>query len=104
RRRRGDAAAMAAFSSAALLPSVAPRRPGWRANVPLIALAVALTVLVLAGARPQRTVTVALPDGAVMLVDDTSSSMGATDVRPSRLEAAAAAARRFIGTLPHSIR
>ena len=46
----------------------------------------------------------ALLDGAVMLADDTSSSMGATDVHPSRLAAAAQAARRFIATVPKPIR
>ena len=104
RRRRGDAAAMAAFSSAPLLASVAPRRPGWRIHVPAGALAAALALLVLAGARPQRVATVALPDGAVMLADDTSSSMGATDVHPTRLAAAAQAARQFIATVPKPIR
>jgi len=104
RRRRADAAAMSAFSSTALLASVAPRRPGWRVNLPVAALAAALVLLVIAGARPQRTVTVALLDGAVMLVDDTSSSMAAADVHPTRLAAAAQAARRFIATSPGSIR
>jgi Ca-activated chloride channel homolog len=104
RRRRGDAAAMAAFSSAPLLASVAPRRPGWRVHVPVAALAAALILLIVAAARPQRVVSVALLDGAVMLADDTSSSMGATDVHPTRLAAAAQAARQFIATVPKSIR
>ncbi len=104
RRRRADAAATRAFAATPLLPSVAPRRPGWRAHVPAAAVAGALTLLVLAAARPQRTVAVTLPEGAVVLADDTSSSMAATDVRPTRLGAAVAAARRFIATVPGSIR
>jgi Ca-activated chloride channel family protein len=45
-----------------------------------------------------------LTDGAVVLVDDVSASMASTDVSPSRLGAAQAAAGRFLRSLPPSVR
>jgi Ca-activated chloride channel family protein len=100
RRERGAAA----FVTPALRESVAPRRPRWRRHVPIAAFAVAMAVLIVAAARPQRTVAVPLNDGAVMLVNDVSSSMAAHDLAPSRLGAAQRAGRQFIAKLPSSIR
>lgn len=101
-RRRTRAAE--AFVTRPLTPSVAPRRPRWRRHVPMIALAVALALLIVAAARPQDTIAVPVKDGAVMLANDVSSSMAATDVRPSRLAAAEAQGRRFVDSVPGSIR
>src|SRR5436309_11417009 len=92
-RRRTRAAS--AFVAPALIASVAPRRPGWRRHAPILAFVVALAVLVVAAARPQRSVAKPVNDGAVMLADDISGSMKATDIAPSRLRAALRAARRF---------
>jgi Ca-activated chloride channel family protein len=101
-RRRARAAA--AFVVPVLSPSVAPRRPRWRRHLPMAAIAIALALLIVAAARPQDTVAVPVTDGAVMLADDTSSSMTATDVKPSRLAAAEAEARQFVKSVPSSIR
>jgi Ca-activated chloride channel family protein len=96
--------AVTAFVTEPLKPSVVPNRPGWRRHAPMLAFAVALAVLILAAARPQRSVAVPLTDGAVMLANDVSSSMRSTDVKPSRLGAAAQADRNFISHVPASIR
>ena len=101
-RRRTRAAE--AFALRPMMPSVAPHRPGWRLHAPMAAFAVAVAVLIFAAARPQRSVAVPLTDGAVMLVDDVSASMASTDVSPSRLGAAQAAAGRFLRSLPPSVR
>src|SRR4051794_41840762 len=77
--------AAAAFAAPALLASVAPRRPGWRRHAPMVAFALALAVLIVAAAKPQRTVAVPVERAAIMLATDVSGSMEATDVRPSRL-------------------
>lgn len=101
--QRGRARAAAAFVAPRLSASVAPRRPRWRRHVPMLAFALALVALIIAGARPQRSVAKPVTDGAVMLADDTSSSMQATDVAPSRLRAALRAARRFVAQVPSTV-
>jgi Ca-activated chloride channel family protein len=100
-RRRARAAS--AFVAPALTDSVVPRRPRWRRHVPMLAFLLALTVLIVAAARPQRSVAKPVTDGVVMLADDVSSSMRATDVEPSRLRAALRAARRFLGGVPSTV-
>lgn len=100
-RRRARAAE--AFAAPRLTPSVAPRRPGWRRHAPMLVFAIAVGVLIAAAARPQQTVAVPVTKGAVMLVNDVSSSMTATDVKPSRLGAAQQAAKQFIAGLPGGV-
>ena len=93
-------AAAAAFSSPALAASVTPRRPGWRRHAPVIVLGLALAALIVAAAKPQKTVAVPVRSAAFMLANDVSDSMKATDVAPSRLAAAQRAALRFVAALP----
>jgi Ca-activated chloride channel homolog len=101
--RRAERAA-AAFANPALLDSVAPRRPGWRRHAPYGLYALALAGLAVALARPE--VTVAVPDerASIVLVTDTSGSMQATDVPPSRLVAAREAALDFIDGVPREVK
>jgi Ca-activated chloride channel homolog len=101
-RRRGRAAA--AFAAPALSASVAPRRPRWRRHVPMLAFALALAVLIVSAARPTRTVAEPVDTASIMLANDTSGSMAATDVAPSRLAAAEKAANRFLAQVPGSVR
>jgi Ca-activated chloride channel family protein len=100
-RRREQAAE--AFVAPALAASVTPRKPGWRRHLPMIAFLAAIAALIVAAARPQQTVAVPVDRAAIMLANDVSSSMSATDVKPSRLAAAQAAARRFVLGLPGSV-
>jgi Ca-activated chloride channel family protein len=100
-RRRARAAS--AFVAPALTASVAPRRPRWRRHAPMLVFALALAVLIMAAARPQRSVAVPVTSGAIMLANDVSSSMTATDVAPSRLGAAERAAKRFLATVPSTV-
>jgi Ca-activated chloride channel homolog len=100
-RRRTKAAQ--AFVQTPLTASVAPRRPGWRRHAPMLVFAIAIAVLIVAAARPQRTVAVPVDGGAIMLANDVSDSMSATDVRPSRLVAAQRASERFLAKIPSSI-
>jgi Ca-activated chloride channel family protein len=100
RRRRSAAAA---FAAPALQPSVVPRRPGWRRHAPLATAALALALLVVAAAKPQRTVAVPVERAAVMLASDVSGSMTATDIEPSRLVAAKRAATRFADEVPERV-
>jgi Ca-activated chloride channel family protein len=92
-----------AFVMPALTASVAPRRPRWRRHLPMLAFALALAVLIVAAARPQRTVAVPLTNGGIMLAQDVSSSMQATDVAPTRLAAAERAGRTFVSKVPSRV-
>lgn len=99
RRRRFTAR----FSNAALLASVLPRRPGWRRHLTFALLLIALTVLSLGVAGPTKAVQVPQERATVMLAIDVSLSMQATDVLPSRLQAAQQAAEEFADVLPKQI-
>jgi Ca-activated chloride channel homolog len=96
RRRR----AAAAFVRPHMRASVVRWAPGWRRHLPIALYAVAVAVLIVAVARPQATVAVPVERANVLLVTDESSSMRATDVAPTRLEAAKAAAERFLDDVP----
>src|SRR3954447_1720938 len=88
------------FTNLDLLASVAPKRPGWRRHLPaaLVALAMVAGIVGLARAAggrgvgwagappPAHDVAVQKKTAIVMLVMDTSLSMEATDVKPTRLE------------------
>jgi len=101
-RRRRHAAA--AFAAPAFAASVTPRRPRWRRHLPMVAFATAIAVLIAAAARPQRTVAVPVDTASIMLANDTSGSMSATDVKPTRLAAAEKAANQFLAKVPASVR
>lgn len=100
-RRRQSRSALA---SPALLPSVAPRRAGWRRHVGPAAYLLAAAVLVVAIARPERSVAVPIEQASVMLVTDVSGSMRATDVAPNRMAAAKAASFQFLDDVPRDVR
>ncbi len=101
---RNRRAAVAAFAAPAVLASVVPSTPGWRRHVPLVAYALALAVLILALAKPQRTVAVPVERASIMLTTDFSGSMQSADVPPTRLAAARAAANRFLEEVPAAVR
>lgn len=101
--QRDHRRAAAAFAAPALVPSVAPRRPRWRRHAPLLAFLLAGAILVVAAAKPQRTVAVPVEHAQIMLLTDVSGSMLATDVRPNRLVAARRAAKRFIDKVPKRV-
>src|SRR4029453_6487980 len=85
------------------LPAVrlaAGAAPAWRRPLPPALAPAARAALVLALAKPQRSVAVPIERASIMLVTDHSRSMLATDVEPDRLAAAQRAARTFIDQLP----
>lgn len=73
---------------------------GWRRHLPPALLLLAITVLILAVARPAAVVTLASSRATVILAMDVSGSMRAQDVEPSRIVAAQEAAKTFITRQP----
>jgi len=76
----------------------------WRRRLPAALLALAVASLAVALTRPQRSVDVPVEQASVMLVQDASGSMDATDVSPSRLAAAVDAAQAFLDEVPPATR
>lgn len=97
RRRRRHAVR---FTNLELLTSIATALPRWRRHVPPAVFLLALAALLVAIARPQIERRVAREEAGVVLVLDRSTSMRATDVQPTRLQAAKDAAERFVLDLP----
>ncbi len=98
RRRRRSFAVR--FPGATVMAGVLGAAPAWRRRVPPALLACAAVLLSVALARPQATIAVPVERASVMLLTDESGSMAATDVDPSRLEAARGAARAFMEQAP----
>jgi Ca-activated chloride channel family protein len=91
------------FTNLALLDTVAPQRPAWRRHLPAAVFVVGLIGMVLAFARPARNERVPRERATIMMAIDTSLSMQADDVTPSRIDAAKQAAESFLGSLPPTI-
>lgn len=104
RRERLRERAAAVFANPALLPNIVDRAPGARRHLPFAILLVALAALIVGVARPHATVNVKREDATVVLVVDVSRSMEATDVPPSRLDAARGAAAHFADEVPARFR
>jgi len=83
---------------------VSLRVSGVRRYAPLALVAVALALLVIAVAGPHVTRSAPVENATVVLVVDTSRSMLSTDVRPTRLDAAKAAAQTFLERAPEKLR
>ena len=101
RRRVREAAA---FVEPALLPNVVDRVPGWRRHLPAVFLLLAVAAFLIGFARPHATISTRSEEATAIIAIDTSRSMGARDVAPTRLAAAQASARRFLEDLPDKYR
>ena len=97
--RRGRAR-VAAAATPGLWPNLMPRHPGWRRHVVPLLCALAVALLLVGLARPQLALSRDLRETTVVLTVDASRSMAATDVQPSRIEAARSAARELLSGLP----
>jgi Ca-activated chloride channel family protein len=99
-RRAARRAELAALGLVAAGPATSGRR---RHVGPALFLG-ALTLLFIAMARPEATVTEPRREGTVVLAFDVSSSMAAKDLQPTRMAAAKSAARAFVEKQPAAIR
>lgn len=97
--RRRDKYALR-FTNLDLLANLVEQRPGWRRHVPPALFLAALAAAIVGLARPEATVVTAREEATIVLTTDTSGSMGAFDVQPSRLAAAQSAALLLLEQLP----
>jgi len=104
RSRRRQAQRAAALAEQGLVATPPPSGMRVRRHVPFGLFAAALTVLIVAMAQPMATVQTPRREGTVILAMDVSNSMRATDIRPTRLEAAKEAARAFVRRQPPAVR
>ncbi|HEY9286511.1 MAG TPA: VWA domain-containing protein [Candidatus Dormibacteraeota bacterium] len=88
------------FTNLALLNQVVGKGPGLRRHLPALLFIAGLAGLLLSMARPQATIRIPKGQTSVMLAVDVSGSMAATDVQPTRIDAAIAAGRSLIDKLP----
>ncbi|NLD84857.1 MAG: VWA domain-containing protein [Actinomycetales bacterium] len=91
------------FGNFGVVRSVNTDRRRLFTHVPAVLLILALVSLVVALAAPQKEQKVPRNRATVMLVVDVSLSMEATDVSPSRLEAAQQAATTFSNNLTQGV-
>ena len=103
RRRRGLAARYGSLGLAREAAGPGGRLTGWRRHLPPALFLLALALLLTALARPQAVVSLPRAEGTVILAFDVSGSMAADDLKPSRMEAAKAAARDFVQRQPPTV-
>jgi Ca-activated chloride channel homolog len=101
-RRRTDA--QARFGNPDLFPNVIDRAPGRLRALPVVLLLLALGAMIVGVARPHATVSVPREEATIVLAMDVSRSMKATDVEPTRLDAARTAAKAFLAEVPEKFR
>ena len=88
------------WANPALVPNLVSEKPGWRRILPLTLFLLAITALVVGAARPHANVRVPRKEATIVLAIDVSRSMTATDVTPTRLQAAQRAAEAFLTKIP----
>jgi Ca-activated chloride channel family protein len=92
------------YTNIDVLASVAAANRRWRPYVPPAVALLALTCALAALARPEIQRSVSSEQASIALTVDTSGSMAADDVKPTRLGAAEEAIRRFLAEIPKKYR
>ena len=92
------------YAALAMVREAMTANQGWRRHLPPLLFLLSLTAMLIAIARPTAVLTLPSRHETVILAMDVSGSMRATDVEPTRLAAAQAAARAFVGEQPRSTR
>ena len=92
------------YASLAMVRDAMGAGQRFRRHVPPTLFLVALTLMIVAIARPQAVVMLPSQHETIILAMDVSGSMRAADVEPNRLAAAQAAARSFVNDQPMNTR
>ena len=98
-------ARLGALAGLAVAPSAQGRVRGIRVRRRITAglFVLGSAAMIVALARPQAVVSVPKLEGIVILAFDVSGSMAADDLKPTRMEAAKAAARAFVQRQPRTV-
>lgn len=91
------------FGSLGLLRDASGNGLGSNRHIPAMMFLGGIAVLLFSIARPQATVSLPRLEGTVILTFDVSGSMVADDLKPTRMEAAKAAAAQFVKNQPSSV-
>ena len=92
------------YASLSLVKEALGRGPGWRSHIPPILFLLALTVMMIALARPVAVMRLPSQECTIILTIDVSGSMAAEDVKPDRMAAAKAAAKTFVEKQPPQVK
>lgn len=103
RMERRRAQALAHYGDLGFVPQGSKNVSSLRRHIPPLFFLVALMILIIALARPQTVLSVPRIQGTIILAFDVSGSMAAEDLKPTRMEAAKAAARDFVANQPSGI-
>lgn len=96
--------AVVRYASVAIIKEALGPAQRLRRHLPPFLLLLAVVAMLLAIARPTAVITLPSEQRTVVLAIDVSLSMRATDVEPSRIGAAQAAAKAFIQEQPPDVR
>jgi len=91
------------FANLGLIKQAMGKSVGWRRHVPPALFLLAITILIMAVARPAAMIELASSRATVILAMDVSGSMRARDIEPSRIEASQQAAKSFIQSQPADV-
>ena len=91
------------FTQVKLLDKIAPERIGWRRHIPPVVLLGGLALGIFAYAEPAAVTEVPSERATIVMAIDTSLSMQAEDVEPSRIDGAKEAAAAFLDDVPPQI-
>jgi Ca-activated chloride channel homolog len=101
-RRRNKAALR--YASVALVRAALTGPSRFRRHLPPALLLLAVVALIVAIARPHAVVTLPSEQRTIILAMDTSLSMRAADIQPSRIAASREAAKAFVQEQPADVR
>jgi Ca-activated chloride channel homolog len=100
RRRRRISAS---YGTLGIVRGPSGKTPGLSRHLPSTMFLASLTIMTFTLARPQAVVSLPRIEGTVILAFDVSGSMAATDLTPTRMEAAKVAAQDFIQHQPAGV-
>lgn len=88
------------FTNTAVLAAVVPQQSAWRRHLAVAMALLSLGAIIAAWARPNGIERVPRERATIVLIVDASQSMNATDVKPTRLQAAKDLSKKFVQSLP----